>query len=199
MTSPAPPPEPSSSPPAARRVRLAVVLVLFIGLLVASRVFGWHEQVSVEALRAAVRDAGAWGVLLFLAAFSVGTLLHVPGLVFVAAGILSWGRGPGGVLVFFGALLAVSVTFGVVRGVGGRALEGSRSRLLRRALAHLEARPIRTIALLRVVFLVSPPVSYALALSPVRYRQFLAGSALGLLPAIAFLAFFFDWIAGYLQ
>ena len=93
---------------------------------------------------------------LYVIAFCVGELLHVPGLVFVAAGVLAYGPALGGPLAFLGAVAAVSVSFWIVRAVGGRPLGELRTRWVRRALAQLDARPIATIAILRLVLILWP-------------------------------------------
>ena len=61
----------------------------------------------------------------------------------------------------------------------------------RAILARLEERPIRTVALLRLFLWLAPALTYALALSRIRYRHYVAGSAIGLaLPVAAAAALF---------
>jgi uncharacterized membrane protein YdjX (TVP38/TMEM64 family) len=52
-------------------------------------------------------------------------------------------------------------------------------------LGRLDAHPVRVVALLRVVLIHSPQLNYALALSSLRYRDYLLGSALGLVLPVA--------------
>ena len=47
-----------------------------------------------------------------------------------------------------------------------------------------EARPVQTIALLRLVLWLAPPLSYALASSNIRMRDHILGSAIGLIPPV---------------
>ena len=61
-----------------------------------------------------------------------------------------------------------------------------KNRFLRRALAALDSHPVLTVAMLRLVFLLSGPVNAALAMSRVRYSQYLLGTAVGMLPAMCF-------------
>ena len=56
------------------------------------------------------------------------------------------------------------------------------------------ARPILTVALLRLFLWVAPPINYALALSTVRYRDYAAGSALGLAIPTALAAVVFGYL-----
>lgn len=175
----------------ARLVRLAL-----LGALVAALLFVRYEthlgaSLSTAHLRELVQHAGIAGVGIFLVAFACGELLHVPGLVFVAAAVLAWGRLAGGALAYLGALVAVSLAFVIIRAVGGQPLGDLRWPRVRAILARLEERPIRTVALLRLFLWLAPALTYALALSRIRYRHYVAGSAIGLaLPVAAAAALF---------
>ena len=52
--------------------------------------------------------------------------------------------------------------------------------------------PIRTVAILRVTLVMFPPLNYALALSSIKFRDYVARSLLGLIPPILVLTVFFD-------
>jgi uncharacterized membrane protein YdjX (TVP38/TMEM64 family) len=137
-------------------------------------------------------SAGTAGVALYVIAFCLGELLHVPGLVFVAAGVLAYGPALGGPLAFLGAVASVSVSFWVGRAIGGRPLGELRNRWVRRALAQLDAHPVATIAMLRLVMILSPPLNYALALSQVSFAHYFLGSVLGLVAPLALAVALFD-------
>ena len=147
-----------------------------------------------DRLRKAVENAGYWGVALYVAIFAIGELLHVPGMVFVAAGVFAYGKWVGGALAIAGALFSVTVSFWVVRIVGGQALKQVRWKRMRQLLDKLDEKPIRVVAMLRILFWLAPAVNYALAMSSVRFRDFLIGTVLGLPPiliaAIVFLDYF---------
>src|SRR5215813_1494503 len=176
------------------RLRLIAALALALLLLGIGRALDLQQHLTVESLRATIASAGTAGVVLYVIAFCLGELLHVPGLVFVAAGVLAYGPVLGGPLAFLGAVAAVSVSFWVVRAIGGRPLGELRIRWVRRALARLDARPIATIALLRLVLILSPPLNYALALSQVSFAHYFLGSVLGLVAPIALAVTLFDYL-----
>jgi uncharacterized membrane protein YdjX (TVP38/TMEM64 family) len=59
-------------------------------------------------------------------------------------------------------------------------------RPLRATFERLEAHPVKSIALLRLVLWLAPPLTYALAATKVRARDHLVGCAVGLVvPVIA--------------
>jgi uncharacterized membrane protein YdjX (TVP38/TMEM64 family) len=172
--------------------RLVVLAALTVALLVAGKSSGASAYFATERLRGVTHAAGAWGPLVFVLAFCVGELVHVPGVVFVAASVLAYGRAGGGALAFAGALIAVSVSFAIVRGIGGSPLAAIRSPLARRVLSRLDERPVRTILVLRLLLWMAPQLNYALALSNVRFRSYFLGTALGLVAPITGLVLLSD-------
>ena len=124
----------------------------------------------------------------------MGELVHIPGMIFVAAGILAWGQLGGFFVSLLGAVVSVSVSFWVVRALGGKALDRIDKPFMRKMLGRLHARPILTIFILRAIFWVAPPLNYALALSSVRFRDYLVGSTAGLVIPVGLAALVFDLI-----
>lgn len=171
--------------PRVRWWRLVLVAVILVGLFVLARATGLSANLSVERIRTVTAAAGPWGPMAFVIIFCVGELVHVPGVVFVAAAVVAYGRPGGGVLAFVGALASVTLSFQVVRTIGGKPLGALRSSLARRILSQLEGHPVRTVFLLRLLLWMAPQLNYALALSTVRFRSYLLGTALGLLAPIA--------------
>lgn len=177
-------------------LRLALLAALILGLVLLGRATGLTAWLSdKEELSAFLRVIGPWGYLLFVVLFCVAELIHVPGIVFVAAGVYAYGTVTGFFLGLAAAIASVCVSFAVVRTVGGsKMMEGIERPLVRRLLAQLESRPLRAVILLRLVLFMAPPLNYALALSPVRFGDYLLGSAIGITPGIFGTAMFFGWI-----
>jgi uncharacterized membrane protein YdjX (TVP38/TMEM64 family) len=173
--------------------RIAAFVVLVVGLVVAGRLSGLTAELSTERVRTTMMAAGVWGPILFVLAFCLGELVHVPGTVFVAAAVVAYGRVGGGALALVGAIISVSASFVVVRWVGGKPLGAIRWRFMHRILAYLEGHPVRTVLILRLVLWMAPELNYALALSNVGYRPYLVGSALGLVAPIGGTVLLFDY------
>ncbi len=172
-----------------RLVALALVVVVLA-------VLGRASDVSAETVRRSVEGAGLAGVVTFVGFFALGELLHVPGLVFVAAAVGVWGPGRGAVVAGVGSLVSLATSFVFVRAIGGRPLGEVKWAFARRLLGSLEARPVLTIAALRTVLILSPPVTYALALSNVRFRDYMLGSALGLVVPLSIAVVVFARVLG---
>jgi len=185
--------------PRVARLRLMAALALALLLFGIGRALDLQQHLTVESLRATMTSAGTAGVVLYVIAFCLGELLHVPGLVFVAAGVLAYGPVLGGLLAFLGAVASVSASFLVVRAIGGRPLRELGNRWVRRALAQLDARPVATIAVLRLVLILWPPLNYALALSQVSFAHYFLGSVLGLVAPIALAVTLFDYLMEFVR
>ena len=117
---------------AKKRNRLLRVLLLFavLGGLAAIGYFtGLTKDLSAEKIRVVVQDAGPWGILLYLALFAIGTAMQAPGMLFVAAAILAYGKTTGFFIAHAGAVLSVSVNYALGRSVGGDALDTFKERM----------------------------------------------------------------------
>ena len=109
-------------------------------------------------------------MLLFVLLFSLGNLIQIPGWLFLAAAVLTLGRLWGGVVTYVAAVTSCALTFVTIRSIGGDALRSIDNRVAVRILRQLDAHPVRSVALLRVLFQTAPPLNYALALSGIRLR-----------------------------
>jgi len=172
-------------------LRLALLALIVAGLLLAARLSGLADRFTAAGLRETVVNAGAWGALVFVAVFALGQLAYVPGTLFYIASVFAYGRVWGGVVSYVASLVSVTVSFALVRAVGGQPLGAIKSPRMQRLLSQLDRRPLTVMFALRTVFWTAPALNYALALSPVRYPAYLAGCAAGLvLPLIAISALY---------
>lgn len=174
-------------------LRPVLTLLVLAGLAYLAHLTGLVESVDAAWVRETVESAGTWGVLAFTGIFAVGGLLHVPGLVFVAAAALIYGGTLAVGVAFLGALVSATVSFLVVRRLGGQPLDVLEGSWARRFLDNLDDRPILTVALLRLLLWMAPALNYGLALTGVRLRDYVAGSALGLVLPVTVAVFFFEW------
>lgn len=188
----------SPAKPKANWWRVLALVVLMVVLFFVARATGLDEYADREKLQAVVEEAGPWGVLLFLVAFAVGELMHIPGVVFVAVGMLAFGKVDGSLVSLAGALLSVCVSFAVVRTVGGQPLAAIERPIFRKILDRLVTQPVRTVALLRLIFWMAPPLNYALAMSNVKFRHYFVGSAIGLVAPVTLAALFLDWLLTFI-
>jgi uncharacterized membrane protein YdjX (TVP38/TMEM64 family) len=169
-----------------RAAAASVILALVAAAIVARR-----SGVDAEMLQRELVALGWPAAPLFIVVFAVGELLHLPGILFVLVARVVFGPCSGFFLGYAGAVVALTVSFAVARQLvsAARATREPwrpRIRFLRRAFERLEARPVRTIAVLRLVLWLAPPLTYALATTRIRARDHLVGCAIGLVvPVLA--------------
>ncbi|MSP23644.1 MAG: DedA family protein [Myxococcales bacterium] len=175
----------SDEPPRLNVARLVALVCVIVGLILLGRYLIKTQGLDAAVLRAKAQGAGAWGALGFIGAFGLGVTLHVPGAIFVSAGVLAYGPELGFVLSLIGALIGVSANFFTTRLVAGQQLSAIKSPRLQRLLRYVDERPILAVLALRTIAFVSPPLNTALAMSRVRYVDFAIGSALGLIVPMA--------------
>jgi uncharacterized membrane protein YdjX (TVP38/TMEM64 family) len=154
--------------------------------------FTEHVTAGIEALR-----GNPWRVPLVLLIFVVGGILSMPVLVMIGATVVALGPVLGFVCAAVGTLLAATVTFGVGRLIGRKAMRrwlGRRAQVLER---ELEGRGIVAVALLRKIPIAPfTIVNMLIGASSVPYREFIVGTTLGMLPGIAAFALVGDRIVG---
>ena len=172
--------------------RLLLLILVLGGLAILGKVTGLTEQVTVASVRATVEAAGVWGLGLFLVAFCVGLFVQIPGMIFVAAAILAYGQVLGAIVGFVCGLIGVTVSFVLVRKLGGQALTQIRAAWVQKLLRNLDQNPIRVVIILRFIFFMVPPLNYTLALTSIGLRDYVIGSAIGLIPPLIFLSFMIE-------
>jgi len=170
------------------KARIAIVLSLLALAPLVAQASGLTSQLSVTHLRALVEQAGSWGALAFFAVFVGAVVAQVPGIPFVALAPALFQLPEAWALCFVASNVATLINFALVRRLGGQPLAQLESARLRRLFTQLDTHPIRTVALLRTLTVMFPPVTGALALTRISGRDHAIGSALGmLLPVTAIL------------
>ena len=181
-----------------RHARIIAVL-LFLGILLAVFQFtGLREHFTLAFVREQFELHPAIGLAVFISLFALGNLIQIPGWIFLAAAVLSLGRTMGGLATYAAASVSCVVTFLAIRFVGGDALRQIDNATAQKILSKLDAMPVRSVALLRTLFQTMPALNAALALSGVKFRDYLLGTLLGLPLPIFLYCVFFDYVAKFL-
>jgi uncharacterized membrane protein YdjX (TVP38/TMEM64 family) len=183
-----------------RRYKRLLAVGLFLGVLLAIfEVSGLRDHFNLPFIRQLILQHQVGGLILFVLLFSLGNLIQIPGWVFLAAAVLTLGRAWGGVATYVAAVTSCGITFVTIRALGGDALRLLKNRIAVRLLRQLDAQPIASVALLRVLFQTVPALNYALAMSGIKFRSYLIGTLLGLPVPIALYCIFFNIVANWLH
>lgn len=175
--------------------RLIAVLAFVVLLLLAFEMAGLREHFNLEYIHQEIEQNKVTGLLLFVGLFALGNLVHVPGWLFLASAVVALGEVAGGVATYIAATISCMTTFGIIHLIGGDALRKLDNKIAIRLLAQLDAHPLKSIILLRMLFQTVPTLNYALALSGVSFRNYLLGTLLGLPLPIALYCLFFEHLA----
>jgi len=168
-------------------LRLLLLGTIMVSLLIIAKYTPLGAYFSIEKLQELIKGAGNWGLLIFFLVFLLGTLMSVPGAVFLVFAFLTYGYFWGILLSYTSAIACSMINFGFARLVGGKALTEIKNKRIQKVLSRVETHPIRTICWLRVFMLLSPVVNYAMALTSVKTRQFFIGNAIAMIPPFIFI------------
>ena len=179
--------------------KLLFIGAFFVALFLVVEVTGLRTQLSPDNIRILFVEHTLVGLLLFCVAFSVGNLLYVPGWVFLVGAVFALGKEWGGMATFIAGLCSSTLSFYVIRRLGGTALRSLDHRWADKIFEHLDERPIVSVTLLRLLFQTLPALTYALALADIRFRHYFLGTFLGLPIPIFLYCYFFDIIFQYVR
>lgn len=187
MTSLAPPPQNLRR---LRALKIAAVLVVVAGLVVAQRL-GLFRQFSDPArITQTLLDLGPWGYVAFVAAYALLQPFGVPGTVFVIAASLIWPWPVAFALSMTGTMAASVVGFSFARFVARdwvSALIPARFRKYDEALAR---RAFATVFVLRIVFWMPPLLHAFFGVSKVRFWTHFWGSLAGYVLPLLLMSYF---------
>jgi len=183
-----------------KKYQRLLAVALFLGLLFTLfEISGLRAHFNLQFLQQQIDAHLLSGLLLFVLLFSLGNLIQIPGWIFLASAVLTLGRIDGGLVTYFAAIVSCVITFLLIRLLGGDALRQLDNQFVARILRHLDTRPLRSIVLARTLFQTAPPLNYALAMSGIRFREYLLGTMLGLPLPIFLYCIFFDYIEHWLK
>ncbi|MDN5850376.1 MAG: TVP38/TMEM64 family protein [Nitrococcus sp.] len=170
---------------------VARIFMLLLLLAAAAWALAHRETLSVEALRGHLHAFGALAPLVYMASYSIATVLFLPGSVFTLAGGVLFGPWLGALYALIGATVGASAAFLIARylasGWVARRVRGG----LRRLIEGVEQEGWRFVAFVRLV-----PVfpfnllNYALGLTRIPTVQYAVASFVCMAPG----ALAYAWI-----
>ena len=181
-----------------RLLRAALVVVVITAVLMTMRHLHLTDHLSIERMRALIDSAGPLGPLVFIAIFISGFFLPGPEMISVAFGGVLFGPLWGFVYSWIACIIGTALPFILVRyGAQEWAQRALHDRFPRiRALDdRLQRHGVLTVALLRLVFLLAPPLNWSLGATRVLFRDYVLGTGIGILPGLVLTVFLASRIA----
>lgn len=171
--------------------RLIALIALLAIVVVLGEVYGFP---GVNELRDRAERAGSAGALAFLVGYAVLALVPAPKGVLTALGGALYGFWLGALLAWAGAMIGAIVAFAIGRVFGREAVD----RMVHGRLATLDAtladHGLGAVVAVRLTpVLPFTAVNYVAALTRVRVRHYVVGTALGMVPGSLACAAFGAW------
>lgn len=164
-----------------RGLRGAAAVSVLAGAVLIWRT-GLLADFDLDALQGWVADAGPAGPLLYVALFSLLQPFGLSAHVFLVAAGMLWPTTVGLPLGLAGLMGGASVSFGFARKMGKAAVQDRIPEKLARYEQALADRGLKTVLVLRLAFFTFFPVSLAMGVSKVSWRDYLLGTLLGCVP-----------------
>ena len=172
------------------RTRLLLALVLIASIALALSLRG---GLDVRMLEHWIQNAGLAGPLVFIALYTLATLLFLPGSLLTLAGGALFGPLWGTLINLTGATLGAALAFLVARYLAADWVQDRAGGLLKRLIQGVEAEGWRFVAFTRLVPLFPfNLLNYALGLTRIPFVHYLLATALCMLPG----ALAYTWL-GY--
>lgn len=160
--------------------RLGTLATVLLAVFVVEQLRGWDD---VRLLRDQVDAAGPWGAAVFVAGYAVLCLLPAPKALLTALGGLLFGLWLGALLSWIAALTGAAAAFLLGRVLGRDAVDRLTRGRVERADRLLAQHGLGAVLAARLTpVLPFTVINYAAGLTGVRWRDYLLGSALGMVP-----------------
>ena len=171
---------------------VAVSFVLFGGVgvvfLFGAQLLGLNGEVTVEQWLGAAH--GPWALPVAVSAFAALAFIGVPQFVLIAAAVVAFGPWTGFAYSWIGTLVSSLVGFWLGRTFGGRLLQDLAGDGVAKFMKLIGKNGFLASLIVRLVpsapFIV---VNMAAGVTPMKLRDFAAGTAVGIIPKIALTAF----------
>lgn len=153
------------------------------------------SNLTVEHLRATVNSYGYWSPFFFIILFAILTTLFIPAsLLTIPSGII-YGTVKGFTLNFIGAMFGAIIAFLIARFLGkefiSKLLDMPYFRRITDFDSSLEKHGFYDVVILRLIpFIPFIFLNYALGVSKVKVKDYLLGTAVGLIPTLFLFAYF---------
>ncbi|MDP1738539.1 MAG: TVP38/TMEM64 family protein [Caulobacter sp.] len=171
---------------------VAISFLLFGGVggvfLFAAPLLGLNSEAAVEQWLSAAH--GVWALPVAVSAFAVLAFVGVPQFVLIAAAVVAFGPWTGIAYSWIGTMVSSSIGFWLGRAFGGRLIRDVAGEGVARFMKLIRRNGFMASLIVRLVpaapFIV---VNMAAGVALMRFRDFLGGTAIGIIPKIALTAF----------
>ncbi|MHC1743343.1 MAG: TVP38/TMEM64 family protein [Syntrophobacteraceae bacterium] len=180
----------------------AAVLVLFIiTAVIIIRFTPVREFLTAERLGQVLEQAGFLAPLAYVVVYAVGVCLFVPGTLLTTLGAAIFGPYFGFLYVWVGAMIGSTLAFFIGRYLGRDFAASLIGDKLKKYDEAVERKGFATVLYLRLVYFPFTPMNFGMGLTRVRFRDYFAGTGLGIIVGTFIFTFFVGtvkdvWVSG---
>ena len=171
-------------------LKIAVLVAFIATAIVLMRLTPIMSYLTPESLGAFLQRMGMWAPFIFIGVYAAGVCLFVPGTLLTGLGAAIFGPYWGFLWVWIGAMVGAAVAFIIGRTLGrefAASLIGDR---LKKYDDAIERNGFAAVLYLRLVYFPFTPMNFGMGLTKVRFRDYVAGTALGIIVGTFIFTFF---------
>ena len=148
------------------------------------------SYLTPEAMGSFLDRAGFWAPGIFVFIYAAGVCLFVPGTVLTGLGAAIFGPYWGFLWVWIGAMLGAAAAFFIGRTLGREFAASLIGDKLKKYDDGIERNGFATVLYLRLVYFPFTPMNFGMGLTKVRFRDYVAGTGLGIVVGTFIFTFF---------
>lgn len=175
-------------------IKALVFVVFILAAIYVIRFTPVKEFFTKTALSNFLESGGTWAPVLFILVYATGVCLFVPGTLLTVLGAAIFGAYWGFLYVWIGAMIGASVAFWVGRTLGREFAASMVGDRLRKYDDAIERNGFATVLYLRLVYFPFTPMNFGMGLTKVRFRDYFAGTGLGIIVGTFIFTFFIGTI-----
>jgi len=182
-------------------IKATGLLIFIVTALYLVRFTSLKQLLNAQSLGTFLEASRFWSPLVYILLYAVGVCLFVPGTVLTRLGAAVFGPYKGFIYVWLGAMLGSSAAFFIGRTLGrdfAASLIGNR---LKKYDDAIERNGFATVLYLRLIYFPFTPMNFGMGLTKVRFWDYFAGTALGIIVGVFVITFFIGtlkeiWVSG---
>lgn len=180
-----------------RLLRLLGAVALVAAVVWATQAVDLTPYLNEAEMQRLVAAHAPYGPLVFMALCMAGILLTMPELLIIMAGAPAFGPVATFVYAWTACVLGTIISFSIARFVAHDHFQRLLVQRFPRLLLldqRLERHGFATVLVLRLLFILAPPLNWGLGATRVRLRDYVAGTAVGIVPWVAAAVLVGPWI-----
>ncbi|MBV1904825.1 MAG: VTT domain-containing protein [Pseudomonadales bacterium] len=162
-------------------IKIFLFLLVVVSALLTIH-FDLMSYLTLANIEASRQYLGWWAPLVFLLAFTIGELIHIPSVLWIFFAGIIWPVWLALPIALLSALIAAACSFLVARYFLGETFHQKLPTRLQKLTKKIEQSPLQGIILVRLTTFLHPIMHWILAAAPVNLTTFLVGTLIGIFP-----------------